>query len=395
MPVNSVGSGTTKVSASSAQQVLKQGAKGTAVRELQTLLNRAGFDCGTVDGSFGARTAQAVRSFQQSRGLTADGVVGPRTWSALGSVGSATSTTPTSTTPSTPAALTRTLRTGCKGEDVKQLQRMLTQAGFNPGTADGSYGARTAEAVRNYQRSRGLHVDGITGQGTWSALTRNAPAVQDGFQTNPQTPSTTPTGPANLQTPITSGRTTTNLRSTSRSMPVDAPLRSTAATRSADLYTRVVQQFDVENNPRHLKQDGKTYCNIFAADVMRAMNVQLPHWVDRSGVPTAYNAPGSHELSANATSDWLNAHGAEYGWRRVSMSEATAHASEGRPALLIWKNPNSSRSGHVGVVIPSTDGQTHIAQAGGTNTNDRVIREGSTFGTAGTVGEDVYFWVHD
>ena len=52
----------------------------------------------------------------------------------------------------------RTLRTGCKGDDVKQLQRMLTQAGFNPGAADGSYGARTAEAVRNYQRSRGLHV---------------------------------------------------------------------------------------------------------------------------------------------------------------------------------------------------------------------------------------------
>ncbi|MXV18533.1 peptidoglycan-binding domain-containing protein [Deinococcus xianganensis] len=37
----------------------------------------------TVDGSFGPSTESAVKSFQTSKGLTADGIVGPNTWLAL------------------------------------------------------------------------------------------------------------------------------------------------------------------------------------------------------------------------------------------------------------------------------------------------------------------------
>lgn len=65
--------------------VLRRGATGEAVRELQQRLNVLGFDCGAADGDFGARTEASVRGFQQQRGLVVDGIVGPRTWSALGS----------------------------------------------------------------------------------------------------------------------------------------------------------------------------------------------------------------------------------------------------------------------------------------------------------------------
>lgn len=59
--------------------------RGPAVQDLQVLLIKAGIDMGPAgpDGIFGAATLSGVRAFQTSRGLTVDGIVGPRTWQAL------------------------------------------------------------------------------------------------------------------------------------------------------------------------------------------------------------------------------------------------------------------------------------------------------------------------
>jgi len=57
---------------------IRQGDKGDAVRELQSLLD--GLD---ADGVFGAKTAAAVRAFQKANKLKVDGVVGPASWSVL------------------------------------------------------------------------------------------------------------------------------------------------------------------------------------------------------------------------------------------------------------------------------------------------------------------------
>ena len=59
------------------------------VRQLQQTLIAAGYDPGSVDGSFGPTTEAAVTAFQQDNGLSADGVVGPETASALNSAVSA------------------------------------------------------------------------------------------------------------------------------------------------------------------------------------------------------------------------------------------------------------------------------------------------------------------
>lgn len=61
---------------------LRRGAKGETVELLQELLNVNGIQV-VVDGDFGVLTEQAVRSFQESNGLKADGVVGPLTWEKL------------------------------------------------------------------------------------------------------------------------------------------------------------------------------------------------------------------------------------------------------------------------------------------------------------------------
>jgi len=63
--------------------VLRQGDRGPEVRELQVKLKDLGFPL-NADGIFGPETAQRVRDFQRSKGLTMDGVVGPQTWAALG-----------------------------------------------------------------------------------------------------------------------------------------------------------------------------------------------------------------------------------------------------------------------------------------------------------------------
>ena len=63
--------------------VLKQGDKGPAVQALQRALNSKGARIST-DGHFGPQTRTAVIAFQRSRGLKPDGIVGPKTKSALG-----------------------------------------------------------------------------------------------------------------------------------------------------------------------------------------------------------------------------------------------------------------------------------------------------------------------
>jgi N-acetyl-anhydromuramyl-L-alanine amidase AmpD len=65
-----------------ARPILRRGARGVAVRELQTRLTGAGLSI-RVDGIFGPRTEAAVRSFQRAQRLRADGVVGPQTWQRL------------------------------------------------------------------------------------------------------------------------------------------------------------------------------------------------------------------------------------------------------------------------------------------------------------------------
>lgn len=64
---------------------LRRGSKGEYVTLLQTELMNRGYSVGTsgVDGKFGAATETSVKNFQRDNGLSADGVVGPKTWSAL------------------------------------------------------------------------------------------------------------------------------------------------------------------------------------------------------------------------------------------------------------------------------------------------------------------------
>ena len=63
---------------------LRYGSRGDKVKELQQKLKRWGYYTGSIDSIFGSGTQAAVKNFQKKNGLTADGIVGPKTAAALG-----------------------------------------------------------------------------------------------------------------------------------------------------------------------------------------------------------------------------------------------------------------------------------------------------------------------
>ena len=67
------------------------------------------------------------------------------------------------TAPESAAALSQF---GSTGEEVRQIQTKLKNAGYYTGAVDGIFGSRTREAVRAFQRDCGLTVDGIAGPKT-------------------------------------------------------------------------------------------------------------------------------------------------------------------------------------------------------------------------------------
>ena len=64
----------------------------------------------------------------------------------------------------------RILQRGDTGSDVRTAQTALIRAGYDPGTANGVFGAATERAVMQFQRVLGATQDGIIGPVTWQFL---------------------------------------------------------------------------------------------------------------------------------------------------------------------------------------------------------------------------------
>ena len=71
--------------------------------------------------------------------------------------------------PSLPTAAP-VMRTGSKGQEVKDLQTRLSALGYYNGKIDGEFGPETKEAVTAFQKTNGLTVDGVAGPKTWAAM---------------------------------------------------------------------------------------------------------------------------------------------------------------------------------------------------------------------------------
>jgi N-acetyl-anhydromuramyl-L-alanine amidase AmpD len=122
-------------------KTIKLGDKGDQVTTLQKMLNKFGYGL-LEDGDFGKKTDTAVKAFQKSKGLISDGVVGEKTWNALG----VKSETPTATTttnskcvdPSVIYAPLKSCITRTPGRSVKYIAIHYTAGGSSaPGRAIG------------------------------------------------------------------------------------------------------------------------------------------------------------------------------------------------------------------------------------------------------------------
>jgi N-acetylmuramoyl-L-alanine amidase len=157
------------------QRLFRLGDTGEAVADIRGLLATIGLLTANVrtpaaDIGFDAEMDRAIRAFQQQRGLTVDGIVGPQTYRVLDearwNLGD--------------RLLTHVPGNLMCGDDVLALQQRLLDLGFRAGRADGLFGHQTEQAVRDFQRNIGVPADGTCGPSTLKALSRLTPRVQGG-----------------------------------------------------------------------------------------------------------------------------------------------------------------------------------------------------------------------
>jgi N-acetylmuramoyl-L-alanine amidase len=154
-------------------RVLRRGDAGPDVTEIRSVLAALGLlpaAPGSVE-AYDVVLEQAVRAFQQRRGLITDGMVGPATYAALRGASFHLGSRPLAYLISSPV----------QGDDVFALQERLTELGYNAGRPDGLFGPQTEQGLKGFQRDMGLVVDGICGAETVRELHRlSSPRARGG-----------------------------------------------------------------------------------------------------------------------------------------------------------------------------------------------------------------------
>ena len=127
-------------------QTIKHETKSDLVKVAKYLMGYS--KIGEASETFDAEFVAFVISWQSNHGLTADGVIGPNTWTAISKAAPTCSTSKNKTS-------------------VYTLAIQILIGGLE---ADGIYGAKTKNGVAAFQSANNLSVDGICGQKTWAKL---------------------------------------------------------------------------------------------------------------------------------------------------------------------------------------------------------------------------------
>ena len=196
---------------------LKYGDRGDEVNEIQDYLIAQNLLQTTADGVYGTETVEAIKDFQAALGLEVDGVCGAETYKILRAAAfdeidittykpgdfipehidefkiisdRDSEETPEEDSPDMTiksvlsavsvvgevaqyAGVGDVIKLGMQGDGVEHLQNKLIEHGFYDGEVDGVCDAETVDALKNFQESRGIAVDGICGHRTYSALDGN------------------------------------------------------------------------------------------------------------------------------------------------------------------------------------------------------------------------------
>lgn len=142
-------------------EIIKKGYRGQKVLDLQQRLKLLGYDLGKyeVDSLFGEYTSNALKSFQQDRGLNSTGVLDEQTWQELVDAGY-----------SLGDRLIYFKNPPFRGDDVRTLQAWLKTLGFFRRNETGIFDQNTQKALTEFQKELDLPVDGIAGKETIQRL---------------------------------------------------------------------------------------------------------------------------------------------------------------------------------------------------------------------------------
>lgn len=126
--------------------------------DLQRALDRAGYDPGPTDGVMGPSTRRALQAFQRDQGLSVTGTPTAAVYQALERQGFLSAR-------AAPPSIDQD-----QVAELREVERKLQRAGFDPGPVDGTVDWRTRSALRDLQQDAGLAVTGSINQRTLAAL---------------------------------------------------------------------------------------------------------------------------------------------------------------------------------------------------------------------------------
>ncbi|MCJ7727297.1 MAG: peptidoglycan-binding protein [Actinobacteria bacterium] len=142
-------------------EIIRRNSSGEKVTDLQRRLKLLGYNLGVtdIDGIFGIETENAVRKFQQDRGLLVTGIIDQETWQELVDAGYKID-----------ERMLYLKHPPFRGDDVRTLQLWLKTLGFYPYNENGIFCERTNKALIEFQKNMNIADDGIVGEETLQHL---------------------------------------------------------------------------------------------------------------------------------------------------------------------------------------------------------------------------------
>lgn len=146
------------------------------VEEIQVFLHEMGYEIPATDGRMGQKTREAIKEFQESIGVKASGYINKYTLMQIDDIRRSTEERERDKSYNIKVrsahSETGIISMSKPRVTTKEIQIALKEAGFDPGSIDGKAGPRTEQAIKEFQRAKGLKIDGKVGLKTWGELSK-------------------------------------------------------------------------------------------------------------------------------------------------------------------------------------------------------------------------------